>query len=231
MRKLNIVDWAGALALASVSGLFVVWALKIIIRTAGKDWSWEAAESIGTWVAGLGTLAAVVVSLVLARSSDRKEQSKDYLRARMTALRYIGKLVKIKSDLIFFKTWLTTKGTGPWISIDDAGDTSVTRRLAALKLDASFDDLVLLAPIEQKFRRAPASTHTATREMQRRRGIPIRCSCSCSKPHGGARTLGKPRIRGDYNRIAHRRRRDSAQPSIGNLREIRLHAKPTTGDP
>ena len=56
MRKLNIVDWTGAFALTSVSGVFFVWALNLIIKAAGKDWNWGASESIGTWVAGFGTL-------------------------------------------------------------------------------------------------------------------------------------------------------------------------------
>jgi hypothetical protein len=146
MRKLNIVDWAGAFALTSVSGVFFVWALNVVIETVGKDWNWSATESIGTWVAGFGTLAAVVVSLVLARSSDRKEQAKDHLRARMTALRYTAPLMKIHADLIFLNVWAQH-----YVSSDLKKDSEVVNRIKALKLDVGLDDLVLLAPIEEGF--------------------------------------------------------------------------------
>ena len=64
MRKVSVVDLAGAFALFFVSSLFSAWVLKIVIETGNRNaWSWSAIESTGTWFAGLGTLAAVVVSL------------------------------------------------------------------------------------------------------------------------------------------------------------------------
>lgn len=146
MRKLNIVDWAGALALTLVSSLFFVSVLKIVIRTAGAGWSWSATEAIGTWFAGFGTFAAVVLSLFLARNSDRKEQSKDYLRARMTALRYTAPLMKVHSDLIFLNQW-----TRAYVSSSLNKEAEIVKRIKALKLDVGLDDLVLLAPIEKDF--------------------------------------------------------------------------------
>jgi hypothetical protein len=146
MRKLNIVDCGGAVALASVSGLFFVWALEIIMRTSGTGRDWPATEAIGTWFAGFGTFAAVVASLFLARSSDRKEQSKDNLRARMTALRYVAPLMRVHSDLNFLKVWAHN-----YWSSDLEKDTTVVKRLEGLKLDVGLDDLVLLAPIEGDF--------------------------------------------------------------------------------
>ncbi|MCP2092023.1 UNVERIFIED_ORG: hypothetical protein J2Y81_008129 [Paraburkholderia sediminicola] len=152
MRKVSVADLAGAFALFSVSVLLVAWALKVLVETGSRDaWSWSAIESIGTWFAGLGTLSAVVVSLYLASRSDRKADSRDYLRGRMTALRYIGKLVEVKSELIFFRTWTATKGAGLRLIVDTVNDGTVIQRLAALQLDVPFDDLVMLAPIEQNF--------------------------------------------------------------------------------
>ncbi|WP_175812537.1 hypothetical protein [Burkholderia contaminans] len=152
MRRVSVADLVGAFAMFSVSVLFVAWALKVLVETGNRDaWSWSAIESIGTWFAGVGTLIAVVVSLYLARRSDRKVDSKDYLRGRMTALRYIGKLVEVKSELIFFKTWAATKCAGLRLVVDRVSDGTVIHRLAALQLDVPFDDLVMLAPIEQNF--------------------------------------------------------------------------------
>jgi len=153
MRKASVADLAGAFALFSVSVLFIALALKVLIETDNRGvWNWSAIEAIGTWFAGLGTLAAVVVSLYLARRSDRQTDSKDYLRGRMTALRYIGKLIEVKSELIFFKTWTAaTKGAGQWLIVDRVNDDAVMQRLAALRIDVPFDDLVMLAPIEQNF--------------------------------------------------------------------------------
>lgn len=126
-----------------------MWAFNVLVETANRDaWSWSAIESIGTWFAGLGTLAAVVVSLFLARQSDRKVERKDYLRARMTALGYIGRVIKVHADLMFLKHWSETRDSLP---TNPTGDTEVIQRAASLKLDVPFDDLVMLSPIEKHF--------------------------------------------------------------------------------
>ncbi|MEM5312335.1 hypothetical protein [Paraburkholderia sp. JHI869] len=152
MRKVSIADFAGGLALASISLTFAAWAFKVLVETGNRDaWSWSAIESTGTWFAGFGTLAAVLVSLYLARRSDRRAAGEDYLRGRMTALRYNRKLMEVKSDLVFLKTWAESKAQGPRLIVDTKLDSAVLKRLSALELDVALDDLVRLAPIEEHF--------------------------------------------------------------------------------
>jgi hypothetical protein len=149
MRKMNVVDWAGAFALASVSILFFIWACPFLpgVRDTSK-WNWTAFEAWGTWVAGLATLGAVLASLLIASHSYRREERKDFLRARMTALRYIGPLIEIHVALNTAKIWVAARAK---MKLDATGDTAMIQGIASLALPVSFDDLVLLAPLEGDF--------------------------------------------------------------------------------
>lgn len=170
MRKITIVDLAAAFALLLVSALFFVWVLKI--TTVKVDWNWSAIETIGTWFSGIFTAAAVVVSLFLAGRTDRKERANDYLRARMTALRYLPPLMKLQISLHSLGIW--AKGKRMW-PIDANGDSKVIQTVMSLFLDVPIDDLVLLAPIEKHF---AERLHALSMQLETCRGTiePLRTS-------------------------------------------------------
>ncbi len=149
MRKINVVDWAGAFALVSISVLFFIWACKILLGVEHhQGWDWNAFAAWGTWVAGIATVGAVVVSLFLAKQVDRKEQQKDYVRARMTALRYVGSLSELHIKLNFVEVWAEDRMKALF---DGSSEHSNIERIADLALAVTLEDLVLLAPIKGNF--------------------------------------------------------------------------------